>query len=69
MYIKKGADIMNKIKTSFNLKPEVYEMFKEQAKEKGLDNGSYLTYLVHEQNKQKEFQEQVKQLIISMLKK
>lgn len=69
---KKGGynlrSTMNKVKTTLNLSPEVLEMFKQQAREKGLDNSSYLTYLVHEQNKQKEFQEQLKQLFLSMLK-
>ena len=69
---KKGGynlkDTMNKIKTTISISPDVYDLFKKQAREKGLDNGSYLTYLVHEQNKQKEFQEQLKQLFLSMLK-
>lgn len=73
MSVKKGGynlrNTMNKIKVTLTLSPEVLEMFKQQARGKGLDNGSYLTYLVHEQNKQKEFQEQLKELFLSMLKR
>lgn len=60
-------DNMNKIKTTLNLSPEVFEMFKEQAREKGLDNGSYLTYLVHEKNKEKAFENKLKELFLDLL--
>lgn len=67
MYIMKGIDIVKKVMTSLNLSPEVFEMFKKQAKEKGLDNGSYLTFLVHEKNKAKDFENQLKALFLNML--
>lgn len=66
---QKGGYKVNKIKVSLNLSPDVYDLLKKQAREKGLDNGSYITFLVHEKNREKEFQDQLKELFLSMLKR
>lgn len=60
---------MKKVATSINLAPEVFEMFKEQAKEKGLDRGAYLTFLLHEKNRSKDFENQLKGLFLEALEK
>lgn len=60
---------MKKIKTSLNLSPEVFEMLKKQAKEKGLDRGAYVTHLLHEQSKKDEFQKKLESLFFELLEK
>lgn len=62
-------DTMKKVKTSMNLAPAVFKMFKEQAKAKGLDNGSYLTYLVHEKSNKKDFQKKLEGIFLDALQK
>lgn len=69
MYVMKGIDVMKKITTSINLTPEVFEMFKEQAKEKGLDRGAYLTHLLHEKNNKNDFQKKLEGIFLEALKK
>lgn len=60
---------MKKVMTSINLAPEVFEMFKAQAKEKGMDRGAYLTYLLHEKNNSKDFENQLKSIFLETLQK
>ncbi len=60
---------MDKVKITMNLSRNVFEMLKSQAKEKGLDRGAYVTYLLHEQSKKDELQRKLEGLFFELLEK